>query len=60
VLRKRFEVCDGKREFIVDESCNGDFVCACIDVGNGSVIAVVAVFGDEAVHSVSIVAAHGS
>jgi len=60
VLRKRFEVCDGKREFIVDESCDGDFVCARIDVGNGTVVAIIAVFGDEAVHCVSIMAAYGS
>lgn len=57
MLRKRFEVCDGKREFIVDESCYGDFVCARIDVGNGAVVAVIAVFGDEAVDSISILTA---
>jgi hypothetical protein len=33
----------------VDEACDGDFVCAGIDVGNGAVVAVVAIFCDEAV-----------
>jgi len=57
VLRKCFEICDRKREFIVDESCDGDFVRARIDVGNGSVVAVIAVLGDEAVDCISIVTA---
>jgi hypothetical protein len=54
MLWKCLEVWDGKREFFIDEASNGDFVCAGIDVRNGAVIAVVAVFGDETVPGISI------
>ena len=54
MLWKCLEVWDGKREFFIDEASNGDFMCAGIDVRNGAVIAVVAVFGDETVPGISI------
>jgi hypothetical protein len=55
VLRKRFQVLDREIELRGDETGDGDAVCGRIDVGDRAVVAVIAIFCDEAVRIFSCI-----
>lgn len=53
VLREGLEICDGKRKLPVYESSDANSVGIDVDVGDGTVITIVAVLCDEATPLIS-------
>lgn len=53
VLWEGLEICDGKRKLSVHEPSDGDSVGIDVDVGNRSVIPIIAILGNEATPLVS-------